>query len=219
MRFPFKPPFVCPSAGLSVAPVPRARGLAYGLVAAMLMAAVPALRAASLTEVDTHRNGDLIEVRARAIIEAPFSLVWNTLVDYERLPEFIPGLKKSRITARNGAVTTISQTGEARFLFLAIPIEVTVEATERPPRLEVRRITGTLRHLTGRYEAEVMTDPSRVLLRWSGAIAPESDLPPLIGEAVVRLLMREQFVGMVREIERRATLPGPITTLLPSVAQ
>lgn len=171
----------------------------------ILMAALPAL-AASDVEVETTRNGELIEVRARATINAPLSVVWGTLTDYERLPEFIPGLKKSRVISRVGATATIEQSGEARFLFLSVPIEVTVESTERPPNIEVRRVAGTVRHLQGRYETEVSADPAQVHLRWVGAITPETDLPPLIGEALLRSSIHEQFAGMVREIERREAL-------------
>lgn len=174
------------------------------LCAALLAVSSDPSAAATQFGVEAQRIDDLVEVRTRATILAPLSVVWSTLTDYERLPEFIPGLKRSRIVGRNGATTTVEQSGEARFLFLSVPIEVTVESTERPPHIEVRRIAGTLRHLQGRYETEVLaTDPERVQLRWVGTIAPEVGLPPLIGEAIIRLLIEEQFAGMVREIERR----------------
>lgn len=163
---------------------------------------LPAFGAAQV-DVDAARNGDLVEVRALAAIDAPLALVWSTLTDYERLPEFIPGLKKSRVISRAGATATVEQSGEARFLFLAVPIDVTVESTERPPNIEVRRVAGTLRHLQGRYETELLSNPPRVQLRWIGSIASNSDLPALIGEALIRLLIEQQFVAMVREIERR----------------
>ena len=163
--------------------------------------------AAQNLDVETTRSGDLIEVRARATINAPLAVVWSTLTDYERLPEFIPGLTKSRVISRVGATSTIEQSGEARFLFLSIPIEITLESTERPPNIEVRRIAGTVRYLRGRYETEVVgTDPARVQLRWIGAITPKADLPPLIGEALMRLSIEQQFAGMVTEIERREAL-------------
>lgn len=168
----------------------------------LALCATPAASDARI-EVEAARKGDLIEVRAQATIAAPLAVVWGALTDYEHAPEFVPGLKKSRVIARNGAVTTVEQSGEARFLFLSIPIEVTVEAIERPPVLEVRRIGGSLRHLQGRYETELSADPALVHLRWTGSIAPESELPPLVGELLMRLLIQEQFAAMVREIERR----------------
>jgi hypothetical protein len=126
------------------------------------------------------------------------------LTDYEHLPEFIPGLETSRVIARDGPKVLVAQTGQARFLFLTVPIAVTVESTERPPHIvEVRRISGTIRYLQGRYEARQQAD-GRVLLRWIGSISPDAELPPLIETTLVRMSIREQFVGMVQEIERRA---------------
>ena len=181
-------------------------------------------------EVVASRNGELIEVRARATVNAPLAVVWGTLTDYERLPEFIPGLKKSRVISRAGTTSTIEQSGEARFLFMSVPIQITIEVTERPPNIEVRRISGTVRFLRGRYETEVLgTDPALVQLRWIGAIMPEDDLPPLIGEALIRMSIEQQFFGMVAEIERRQAVrqtgaisgtrqvPPPATT--PSILQ
>ena len=46
----------------------------------------------------------------------------------------------------------------------------------------------------------------RILLRGSGLIEPETLLPPIIGVAVVRSTIEDQFIGMVREVERREAL-------------
>ncbi len=171
--------------------------------------------AVSVVDVQTSRQGDLIEVRAKATIKAPMELVWGTLTDYERLPEFIPGLKKSRIIARKGATATVEQSGVAQFLFLTVPIEITLESTEHPPHhIEVRRVAGTVRQLQGRYETQAMPDHSYVQLRWTGSIEPENRLPPLVGESIMRQSILSQFTGMVREIERREAVrkqPAPAT--------
>ncbi len=172
----------------------------------VLISSPAPLLAAEDFSVEAERKGDLVEVRARAIVEAPFSVVWGTLTDYERLPEFVPGLRKSRVISRRGSTAVVEQSGEARFLMFTFPIEVTVESTERPPFLEVRRVSGNLRHLEGRYEAEILEGTGRVRLRWNGMLAPESLLPPLIGEVLMRIAIEEQFGGMVREIERRESV-------------
>ena len=163
----------------------------------------PTTQAAEDFLVEAQRKGELIEVRARAIVEAPLATVWATLTDYERLPEFVPGIRKSKVIARRGPTATVEQSGEARFLFFTYPIEVTVDSTERPPFIEVKRISGNVKHLEGRYETEVLEGGRKVLLRWNGAIAPDVSLPPLIGEVLMRLSIEDQFGGMVREIERR----------------
>src|ERR1700712_4085427 len=106
----------------------RRMGLTLGALLLLLLA--PVAMGATDLEVEATRNGEMIEVHARATIQAPLAVVWSTLTDYERLPEFIPGLRKSRVVTRVGATSTIEQSGEAHFLFMSIPIDITVESTE-----------------------------------------------------------------------------------------
>lgn len=191
------------------------------VLGAVLWAAFwPYALAATGVQVATTRAGDVIAVHAQATLHAPLATVWGTLTDYERLPEFVPGMKTSRVIARKGATATVAQTGEARFLFFTEPIEVTVESAELPPHtIEVRRVAGGLRHLQGRYDIRVLlTNPAQVRLEWTGSITPESDLPPLIGLALMRHLIKAQFVGLVREIERRAAAQLSTSPAPPAIA-
>ena len=166
----------------------------------------PAFAADDLTVV-AERKGEFVEVRARATLDAPLSLIWTTLTDYERLPQFIPGLKKSRVLSRHGSVVVVEQSGEARFLMFSFPIDVTLESVEKPPTsIRVRAISGSFLYLDGAYLVE--PDPARAgfVLTWTGTIAPDVSLPPLIGEFVLRISLEDQFSGMVREIERRESV-------------
>lgn len=169
------------------------------------MAPVAALAAEDVA-VETVRRGDVVEVRARATLDAPHALILETLTDYEKLPEFVPGLRSSRVLERRGPAAIVHQQGEAAFLFFTHPIDVVVESTERTPWLiEVRLLKGNLRQLTGRYEIDRPATGvvGKLLLRWTGTIEPEYGLPPLFGELLVRANIEDQFFGMVREIDRR----------------
>lgn len=75
------------------------RQLIQLVVPAFLLLSAPVAISGTDMEVVASRNGELIEVRARATVNAPLAVVWGTLTDYERLPEFIPGLKKVRLSA------------------------------------------------------------------------------------------------------------------------
>jgi hypothetical protein len=55
-----------------------------------------------------------------------------------------------------------------------------------------------------------------VQLRWVGSVAPENGLPPLVGEAMMRRTIRQQFAGMVREIERREAARLGLSPALPA---
>jgi carbon monoxide dehydrogenase subunit G len=211
------PPYTTPKL-LGAAPHGLAGFLARCFVGCFVAVWVNCALAISAVDVQTSRQGDLIEVQATATIKAPMEVVWATLTDYERLPEFIPGLKKSRVIARKGSTATIEQSGVAQFLFITVPIEVTLESTERAPHsIEVRRVAGTVRQLQGRYETEAMPDHHHVQLRWTGSIEPENRLPPLVGESIMRQSILSQFTGMVREIERReAVRKRPAAPSLPT---
>jgi ribosome-associated toxin RatA of RatAB toxin-antitoxin module len=162
--------------------------------------------AAEEVSVVTQRRGEAVEVSARAVVDAPHALVWSTLTDYSKLPEFVPGLRVSRVVERRGPTAVVHQQGEARFLIFSHPIDVLVESTEYPPSvIAIHLVKGSLRQLTGRYEVASLAKASgsRIELRWIGTIEPEFGLMPLIGELLVRANIEDQFLGMVREIERR----------------
>jgi ribosome-associated toxin RatA of RatAB toxin-antitoxin module len=192
-------------------------GLTWWFRLALLLALLGggSVRAAHI-EVHTTQAGDAVTVQAQASIAAPLALVWATLTEYERLPEFVPGLKKSKVIARNGPVVVVQQVGEARFLFASVPIEVTLESTEALPTIEVRLVSGNMRQLNGRYEvqdrAATAVQAAHVVLRWTGTVQPMGKLPPLVGEALVRRQIARQFAAMVGEIERLEAL-RPATTL------
>jgi ribosome-associated toxin RatA of RatAB toxin-antitoxin module len=166
--------------------------------------ALPGAHAAEEVAVEAEREGAAVRVTARATLEAAPELVWGTLTDFERLAGFIPGISRSHVIERHGNETIVEQSGEARLLLFSYPIEVTLASREHPPhRIDVRLLKGNLKRLDGGYRVEPL-GAGRLRLRWSGVIEPESALPPLIGEYLMRASVENQFLGMVREIERRA---------------
>ena len=171
----------------------------------LLLAATGAARAADDVSVEAARRDEALEVVCRAMLDAPLDLVWQTLTDYGRLAEFIPGMRSSRVLERRGTAAVVEQSGEARFLFMTFPIEVTLMSTERPPyAIEVSVLKGNLKRLDGAYRIEPQRG-GRLLLTWTGVVEALS-MPPLLGELVMRLNIEDQFRGMVREIERRDAL-------------
>jgi carbon monoxide dehydrogenase subunit G len=182
------------------------RALTFGICLGLLL--LPAAwhaRAAEDISIESVRRDDALEVVCRATIDAPLDIVWQTLTDYDRLAEFIPGMHRSRLVSRNGAAAVVEQSGEARFLFISYPIDVTLVSTERPPHaLEVSLLKGNLKRLDGAYRIEPQ-GAARILLTWGGTVEALS-MPPLIGEMLMRSNIEDQFRGMVREIERREAL-------------
>ena len=172
-----------------------------------LCLALPAGRARAAGEiaVESTRRDDALEIVCRVMLEAPPELIWQTLTDYNRLAEFIPGMRRSRVVSQDGAVTVIEQSGEARFLFVSYPIEITIASTERPPyAIDANLLKGNLKRLEGAYRITPQAGGG-ALVTWIGVVEAES-MPPLIGELLMRSNIEAQFRGMAREIDRRDAL-------------
>lgn len=155
--------------------------------------------------VQAWRLGDAVQVRAQATVTAPHALIWSTLTDYDRLAAFVPGISQSRVLERRGSTSTVAQTGTAHLWFFSYRIEVVVESTEQSPdAIGIRLLRGNLKQLDGRYQLDpVEGKEGEFLLSWSGVIEPSVAVPLLIALPLMRANLREQFGGMVREIERR----------------
>ena len=176
-----------------------------GFLCLALLSSTGEARAADDLSVEAARRDDALEVVCRATLDAPLELIWQTLTDYDRLAEFIPGMRRSRLIERQGAVAVVEQSGDAGFLFLRFQLDVTLASTERPPHvLEVKLLKGDLKRLDGSYRIDPQAD-GRIRLTWTGTVEALS-MPPLLGELVMRSNIADQFRGMVREIERRDAL-------------
>lgn len=181
---------------------------ASALVAGIVVLACAGVAPAADVTVTTVKRGGAVDVTARATLQAPLEIIWQTLTDYNHLPDFIPGISSSHLIEYRGTAAIVEQTGEAGFLFFKFPIDVVVESLELAPYLiEIRVLKGNLKQLSGRYLIEMGARPQDgASLSWIGTIEPEVPLPPLIGEMVLRGNVSDQFHGMVREIERRQAI-------------
>jgi ribosome-associated toxin RatA of RatAB toxin-antitoxin module len=166
-------------------------------------APAPGSTAPARVEVQAQAQGSGAAITARAVVEAPLTTVWETLTDYGNLARFVPGLKSSVVKKRERHVTTVEQHGDATFMFFSHAVQVTVTSSEYPPhRIDLALISGNLKQLAGRYDLTVKENG--VLVVWQGVIEPDFALPAFLEVPVMRKNIESQFVGMVREIERRA---------------
>jgi len=172
--------------------------------AAVLVLAVQA-RGAQDVGVDTQLQGNALAISTHATIRATLPIMWQTLTDYDHLAEFIPGMRMSHVLQRRGPTVIVEQVGEARFLIFHYPIDVVVQSDEHyPETIAVHLLSGNLRRLAGAYRIETIPGTrERFVLRWQGIIEPDIPLPLFITAPGLRETVADQFVGMVREIERR----------------
>lgn len=172
-----------------------------------LLAVTGVAHAAESFSVNAERNGDAVQVDARATIRAPLALIHDTLTDYDHLADFIPGMKKSHLLEHHDNTSIVEQSGTARLWFLHFPIDVTVETIDQSPSvISIHLLKGSLKQLSGRYDIEKVDGDDNYALHWNGILQPGIDVPSAIAVPLLRRNISEQFRGMVDEIERRAAL-------------
>lgn len=183
----------------------------------------PLAAAAAPLQIEVLREGDRFEIHAAVRIAAPLTIVWDTLTDYERLREFMPGVSSSRVLERDGNRLTVEHRGEFDMLFFARPVRLRLAVEHRPLTTVIARSlpqladgsASTLRGFVGRYELAVVRD-GEVRLEYEARFELAEPLPPVIGPLMgtmaMRSAIRADFEALLNEIERRRTALRPIET-------
>jgi ribosome-associated toxin RatA of RatAB toxin-antitoxin module len=170
---------------------------------ALAIGGVSQVHAATESRIESRRHGALVAIHATADLAADCETAWRVLTDYSRYIQFIPGLRESRVTSRNGNTVVVEQAGSATLGSFQIPVEVTFQIQESPyRRLDSRALSGSFRSLDSRGEG------SR--LSYEGAVRLPFPLFGSLGQSAIEANIARQFKALVDEIERqRDAAPVP----------
>ncbi|HTT13744.1 MAG TPA: SRPBCC family protein [Burkholderiaceae bacterium] len=181
----------------------------------MLLALVePALARAYLSRFDVTRDAAGFRIDASADLDAEQAVVWGTLTDYEKLPDFVPGIRRVRVLEAHEEGgrqhLLVEQAGELRFLFFSRRVAVLLDIEQQPQsRVEAHALPqsvgegdeASLHEFEGTYT--LVPIPGGVRLGYRARFAPEFTLPPILGTLAVRRTMQAQFEALLAEIYRR----------------
>lgn len=177
--------------------------LAGAALVGPVQCAVPAKDEPIGLSVDVERRGDAVLVRAQADADATLAQAYATLIDYDRLADFIPDVASSRTLARTGSSALVEQRGRAGFgpFFQTFTL---VLAVEEEPCVAVRASVagGDFKRFDASYEL-VPVDAHSTRIGYRAVLEPTAAVPPLLGVAILRGLIRRQFAAMIGEIGRR----------------
>lgn len=193
-------------------PCPRLAGVV--LIAAATTFATAGARADGLGRIDVTREGDSYAITACAATTAPAELIWQVLTDFEHLSEFVPDMRSSRVVSAPGEPLRVEQQGVARVLFFERRIDV-VFAIDLDPLRSVRfhAVDGNLRRMAGHWR---LSGRDGCHIEYRALSTPEFWIPPLIGPALMRAQVRDQFNGVLKEISRRQQVLATSSGHLPA---
>lgn len=163
---------------------------------------VPSRSCAVEISVAVQGESDAIVIKASTVVDADAGRAWQVLTDYARYPEFIPGVRTSRVVRRSAEATTVEQTGRATLGFLRLPVAIVYEIVESPPdRLRSRGVIANVGTLDSGYALEPVGTKLRLdyvgrLTTWSALLRP-------LAQVSGRQTIADQFQGLADEIERR----------------
>src|SRR5262245_26418729 len=127
-----------------VFPGPTRRRFACWLI--VLLALVdPVAASEHLNHFDVTRDAGSYRIDASADLDADEAVVWGTLTDYEKLPQFVPGIRSVRVLATHEQAgkqrLLIEQAGELRFLFFSRRVAVLLDVEQQPKtRVDARAL-------------------------------------------------------------------------------
>jgi ribosome-associated toxin RatA of RatAB toxin-antitoxin module len=175
----------------------------------MLACALPAMAQLPKLEVAVKRvdaeDRHVFEVEASGAVQAAPAAVWKILTDYERMPEFVPDLRSSRVLSRTGKRAIVEQFGQARFLFFRRDIHLIVQVTEQPPSaIEIGLVTGDMNVYSCRWELVPIPETGGTRVLYSGKLVPKFYVPGFLGANIIS----SDIERMMRAVLERLDRPG-----------
>lgn len=172
-------------------------------------------------KVDVRRSGRRFEAQAVLDLAADAQTVWDTITDYDELPNFMPGIHACRVIERRMPTKVtehllVEQHGEFRVLLFAQAMTVQLSIEHQLLRMaEAKALSfdlGLFRRraidvFEGRYELTALgadPDAPRTLLRYRALIGLRLPPPPAVGSIAIRQNLAAQLEAVAREVSRRS---------------
>jgi ribosome-associated toxin RatA of RatAB toxin-antitoxin module len=156
--------------------------------------------------LDVGKNGEAVIVNADIVMPGTPAEVWEVLTDFNRMAEFLPNIRYSKIIDNHDNLLQVEQSGKASYGPFSFSFQFVREIVLTPPR-EMRShvLKGNFHRMDSRMQLVPEGADTRIL--YHSESVPNFLLPPGIAVAVTEKTTRGQFEAMKAEILRRKGLP------------
>jgi hypothetical protein len=190
------------------------RKLKLSVLAVLLMAVLPVSAWSANKDQDivvhVQQDGQHIAVDVDCPVDAPWSVVWEVLTDYDHMAQFISNLEFSGIEDRVDNVLRVRQSGKASRGPLTLTFDNTREI-ELVPYGEIRSrlISGDLK--ASDFITRIVKVAEQIHIVNSGRYTPNIWVPPIIGPTLIKIETQKQYGEIRAEILRRSAMVRPQT--------
>jgi hypothetical protein len=155
----------------------------------------------SLTVVEAD---GVYETRMAALLDAPADYVYGVITDYRHIYRINPAIVESEILpGREDGTTRVRNRLSHCFAIFCIDIDLVEDVTV----IGDRHIVATTVPEHSSFEAGIATwlvrrfPDGRARIQYHASIKPDFFIPPLIGTAVMKSLMRKEILNSLARIE------------------
>jgi ribosome-associated toxin RatA of RatAB toxin-antitoxin module len=154
-------------------------------------------------QVAVNESGGVYQVAATfSVAELP-ALAVAVLMDFERIPAFMPDMKTSTVLERTDAATVVEQEAVARFMMFSKRVHLVLRVSERDGTIRFRDQCG---ESFSRYEGlwKVSAVDGRTAIEYQLAAKPKFDVPAFVLKRLMQRDATQMIERLQGEIARRA---------------
>lgn len=153
-------------------------------------------------EVSAKKVSDMVVIDVSLVVQATPKEAWDVLIDYDRMPQFLPNLQSSKIVSRTPTQLKVAQKGGVSHGPISLTFDVVREVDLKPySEILSRVVSGNLKKVDGTTRLAAAGEGTRITFH-SESI-PNVWVPPGIGPALIESETRDQFNDMRNEILKR----------------
>jgi len=153
-------------------------------------------------DVDVHEEKGLFTVRAQFLIDRPLSVALEVLTDYENIPRFMPGIRKSVVHQREAGSAVVEQEATSRLLLYSKRVHLVLEIEENDDSVRFRdRCGSSFRRYEGVWRLVPRGD--QVAVAYELQAEPAFDVPAFILQGLLSRDARRLIEALRNEIGAR----------------
>jgi hypothetical protein len=165
-----------------------------------------ALGANTPVSVDVERGTDKSYVVDAAFdVDAPATIAWQVLTDYEGIGRFVSSIRQSTVKQRSSGRVLLEQHGVSRVWIVSLPMHVVLEVREHDARvLMFRDVCGkSFTTYEGTWELTTTGSGTRVIYRLKAD--PTGRQPAMLALSAIKGSVKTLLDEVRQEILARAT--------------
>ena len=152
--------------------------------------------------VDIVQSDDGYVANVVMFAPVPPSVAWDVLTDFDNMNKWVPNVRESKSTARDGNAITVEQKGVAKFGLLSSPY-TSVRKMQLEPQNSIlsTQVSGSMRRLVSLMKLSAEGNGTR--LDYKLEIVPSGIAATVMSKEFLQQEITQQFTAIVGEMVKR----------------